>query len=181
MTAAITLELANVDTTGYRKGDRLDELAAALIYEARVIDELRQALLRQRAGVAADDAEAIESSVHAMGRTLLTLDEARRRRAALTTLITGGDAAPLDNLEASLGMPLPASLLAARAEVRHSAVLAAQDVAINQHVLRRALDAGDAFLQQLFSAAGDPSPAYHATERSEAASAPSGLLLNRMA
>ncbi|MEP6571517.1 MAG: hypothetical protein ABJD11_02445 [Gemmatimonadota bacterium] len=179
MIAAPTLELATVDTIGCRKGDRLTELAAALTYEARVIDELRQALLRQRAGVAADDAQAIESSVHAMGRTLLTLDEARRRRAALTSLITGGDAAPLDSLEVCLGIPLPASLIAARADLRHSAVLAGQDVAINQHVLRRALDAGDAFLQQLFSAASDPSPGYHASERPDAA--PSGLLLNRMA
>ena len=61
---------------------RMADLAQALLYEANVIDELRQALLRQRAGVAADDAEQVEASIHAMGRTLLTLEEARRRRGA---------------------------------------------------------------------------------------------------
>lgn len=87
--------------------ERLADLADALLYEANVIEELRQALLRQRAGVAADDTELVESSVHAMGRTLLTLDEARRRRAALTALIAGGDPTPLDRLEALLGNRSP--------------------------------------------------------------------------
>ena len=47
---------------------RLDELTGALTHELRLIDDLRNALLRQRAAVAADDPEVIESSVHAIGR-----------------------------------------------------------------------------------------------------------------
>lgn len=161
--------------------ERLADLAEALLYEAQVIEELRQALLRQRAGVAADDAGMVESSIHAMGRTLLTLDEAKRRRAALTSLIAGGEPTPLDRLEGLLGGSLPPEVAEARAMVKRAALRTAQDVAINQHVLRRALEAGDTFLQKLFSMAGDPAPGYQRRESAREPVAQSGVILNRMA
>ena len=159
---------------------RMGDLAQALLYEANVIEELRQALLRQRAGVAADDAEQVETSIHAMGRTLLTLEEARRRRGALTALISGSDPTPLEKLEGMFGGILPPELENARSKVKRAALATAQDVAINQHILRRALEAGDAFLQRLFSMTGDPAPSY---QRHDApADAPrAGLILNRTA
>ncbi|HTS87720.1 MAG TPA: hypothetical protein VMG41_04445 [Gemmatimonadales bacterium] len=160
---------------------RLADLVDGLLYEAHVIGELRQALLRQRAGVAADDAEAVESSVQAMGRTLLTLDEAKRRRAALTALITGGEPAPLDRLESLLGGSVPPELEEARTMLKRAALQAAQDVAINQHILKRALEAGDLFLQKLFSMAGDPAPSYARGEQPRDTTPPSGLILNRTA
>ncbi len=86
--------IATAPATTVRMGD----LAQALLDEANVIEELRQALLRQRAGVAADDVEQVEASIHGMGRTLLTLEEARRRRGALTALISGSDPTPLEKL-----------------------------------------------------------------------------------
>jgi len=161
--------------------ERLADLADALLYEANVIEELRQALLRQRAGVAADDAAMIESSLHAMGRTLLTLDEAKRRRAALTALIAGDEATPLEGLERLLGGGLPPEVEEARAMVKRSALMAAQDLAINQHILRRAMEAGDVFLQRLFSMAGDPAAGYQRGERPTEPAPPSGLILNRTA
>lgn len=160
---------------------RMADLAEALLYEANVIDELRQALLRQRSGVAADDAELVESSIHAMGRTLLTLDEARRRRAALTALITGSEATPLERLESIFGGILSPELETARARVKRAALQTAQDVAINQHILRRALEAGDAFLQRLFSMAGDPAPGYQRHDSGSEPAPRSGLILNRTA
>jgi len=160
---------------------RMADLAEALRYEANVIEGLRQALLRQRAGVAADDAGLVEASIHAMGRTLLTLDEARRRRAALTALIAGSDAAPLEGLEGLFGGMLPRELEVARAQVKRAALQAAQDVAINQHILRRALEAGDAFLQRLFSMAGDPACGSQRDEGGAGPAPRSGLLLNRIA
>jgi hypothetical protein len=162
-------------------GERLSDLAEALLYEASVIEELRAALLRQRAGVAADDAALVESSIHAMGRTLLTLDEAKRRRAALTALIAGGEPTPLDRLEVMMGGSLPADVEDARALVKRAALQTAQDVAINQHILKRALEAGDVFLQKLFSMGGDPAPGYHRGERPMESSPQSGLILNRTA
>jgi len=160
-------------------GSRLEELAAALAHELRLIDDLRQALLRQRTAVAADDPDAIESSVQAIGRTLLTLDEARRRRGALVALVAGSDAVALADLESRLGFPLPAGLIAAREAVRREAEATTRELAINQTVLRRALEAGDAFLQQLFSSTVDPTPTYAPGPRVETRS--SGLLLNRTA
>jgi hypothetical protein len=58
---------------------------------------------------------------------------------------------PLARLEEHLGAPLPESLASVREAVRRSAELAANDIAINQRVLRRAIESGDAFLQRLFS------------------------------
>jgi hypothetical protein len=162
-------------------GERLSDLAEALLYEAGVIEELRAALLRQRSGVAADDADLIESSIHAMGRTLLTLDEAKRRRAALTALIAGGEPTPLDRLEVMLGGSLPREVEEARSMVKRAALQTAQDVAINQHILKRALEAGDVFLQKLFSMGGDPAPGYSRGEHQLESVPQSGLILNRTA
>ena len=161
--------------------ERFTDLADALLYEAGVIEELRQALLRQRSGVAADDAEIVEAAIHAMGRTLLTLDEAKRRRAALTALIAGGEPAPLERLEALFGGHLPREVEEARSMVKRVALQAAQDVAINQHILKRALEAGDVFLQRLFSMAGDPAPGYQRGEHALEPAPQSGLILNRTA
>jgi hypothetical protein len=161
--------------------ERLTDLAEALLYEASIIEELRQALLRQRAGVAADDADAVESSIHAMGRTLLTLDEAKRRRAALTTLIAGGEPAPLDRLETLLGGTVPREIDEARTLVKRAALQTAQEIAINQHILKRALETGDLFLQKLFSMAGEPTPGYGRGENPVEYAPQSGLILNRTA
>jgi hypothetical protein len=159
---------------------RLNELTSALTHELRLIEELRSALLRQRAGVAADDSEAIESSVQAVGRTLLTLEEARRRRTSLTEFLTGNHSSELADLERYVGCRLPEPLQLAREGVRRAATAAAQDARINQNVLRRALEAGDAFLQQLFSTAIEPAPAYlPGTQPAE--SRPPSVLFNRTA
>jgi hypothetical protein len=135
---------------------RLTDLAGALIQEQRLIEELRQALLRQRAGMAGGDSELIDESVYAIARTLLTLEEARRRRcASLTAAVLGRPGVALSDLESFVGV-LPAPLLAAREAVRRAAEATARDLAINQRVVCQALEVGDAFLQQLFSSVSDP-------------------------
>src|SRR5712691_8249256 len=111
---------------------RLGELTNALTHEQGLIENLHRALLRQREGVVADDSEAIESSVHAVSRTLLTLEEARRGRTALTALIVGEPGVALADLEDHLGVTLPASFTEARGRVRRTAEATALDVAINQ-------------------------------------------------
>jgi hypothetical protein len=142
---------------GVAPSARLSDLAGALVQEQRLIEELRQALLRQRAGVATGDPELIDGSVYVIARTLLTLEEARRHRASLTAAVIGRPGVTLSDLESFVGA-LPAPLLAAREAVRRVAEATAHDLAINQRVLRRALEAGDAFLQQLFSSASDSRP-----------------------
>jgi hypothetical protein len=133
---------------------RLTDLAGALVQEQRLIEELRQALLRQRAGMATGDPESIDRSDYAIARARLTLDEARRRRASLATAVVGRPGVALSDLESFVGV-LPAPLFAAREAVHRTAEVTVQDLAINQRMSRQALEAGDAFLQQLFSSAVD--------------------------
>jgi hypothetical protein len=140
---------------GIAMSAKLTDLAGALIQEQRLIEELRQALLRQRAGMASGDPELIDESVYAIARTLLTLEEARRRRrASLTAAVMGRPGVGLSDLESFVGV-LPEPLLAAREAVRRAAEATAHDLAINQRVVRQALEAGDDFLQRLFSSASD--------------------------
>jgi hypothetical protein len=164
-----------------RRAARLHELEQALQDEVHLVGELREVLDRQRAGVAASDYRRVEESVLAMSRIVLTLEEARRHRESITATLADGEVVPLSQLEAKLGCPLPEPLNAVRAAVRGAASAAAEDIAINQRVLRRALEAGDAFLQRLFSAASDASPVY-LPEQQRATEAPrGGVLLNRTA
>ena len=111
-------------------------------------------LLRQRVGVAADDPEVVEATGHAISRMLLTLEEARRRRSALITLVIGDPGVALEDLQRHLGIPLPAAFIEAGESVRRAGEAIAVDVAINQDVLTRSLEAGEAFRQQLFSGGG---------------------------
>jgi hypothetical protein len=134
---------------------RLADLAGTLVQEQRLIEELRQALLRQRTGIATGDSELIDGSDYAIARTRLTLEEARRRRALLATAVVGRPGVALSDLESFVGV-LPASLLAALEAVHRAAEVTAQELAINQRMVRQALEAGDAFLQQLFSGASRP-------------------------
>lgn len=160
--------------------ERMDDLVQALTHEASIIEDLRQALLRQRAGVATDDAEAVETSIHAVGRTLLTLDEARRHRTTLTALVAG-EQTSIDKLETLFGGVLSPELESARTRVKRAALQTSQDLAINQHILRRALEAGDQFLQRLFSMANDPAPGYQRSDSGSETTPRSGLILNRTA
>lgn len=153
-------------------------LVTALADEATAIDQLREALLAQRAGIAADDPAEVDASIDLIGRRLLLVDEARRRRAMVAEELAGEETTALDRLEA-VAMPADRTALGtARDAVRQAARRAAQEAAINQRILRGALAAGDAFLQQLFAAATPREPVYRGAGGDEAARE-SGLLLNR--
>jgi len=130
---------------------RLGELESALWEEQVLIEDLRQALLRQREGVVADNPQVIEATVHTISRTLLTLEEARRRRTALITLVIGNSGVALDDLQRHLAIPLTAGFMEACEKVQHAAETIAAEVAINQDLQSRAREAGEAFRQQLFS------------------------------
>jgi hypothetical protein len=150
------VEQRDVLSPGGAAGLRLDELESALSEEQVLIEDLGQMLRRQRAGVAADDQDVIEATVQAISRTLLTLEEARRRRAALITLVIGNPGVALEDLQRHLAIPLPVGFMEARERVRRAGEAIAGDVAMNQDVLRRALEAGEAFRQRLFSGAIPP-------------------------
>jgi len=159
----------------------LSELASAMTDEAHLIGELRGTLRRQRTGVADSDVDAIEDSLQALGRTLFTLDEARRRRVAITATLTGHEIVSHEDLESLLGRPLPEPVASASLAMKRAALQASEDVAVNQQVLKRALEVGETFLQQLFATAGDPLPGYPHSERRADQPAPTGVLINRTA
>jgi len=178
--SSATRQQPNSGTDAVRSA-RTINLVAALQQEDVLIGELQGALERQRAGIADDDPQTVDSSTQAVARTLLSLDEARRHRVAVTADLTDGMSADLNTLEDVLGGPLTPELKQARRSVRRAAERAAVDLRINQSVLRRALEAGDAFLQRLFSTVGDPQAVYDPAEPGTEQSTASGMLLNRTA
>ena len=161
-------------------GEQLRELTVSLQREVRITEELGEALVNQRTAVAADDPPAVNASVEAIGRILLTLNAARRRRSDLLSAITGGDPVPLDALEGVVGQPLPMRMTEAVRELRRAALKVTQEVKINRTVLRRAVETGEAFLQALFSAAVDPEPVYHPSDKKEEGRGGPGFLVDRM-
>lgn len=160
--------------------DRLvRELVLVLEREAQAVRELRDALARQRDGVAHDSTGAVHASCDDIGRILVTLEAARRARARLLEPIAGPGEAPLAALERVCGGALPEPLGTARAALRVAAEGAAREAAINRAVLRRTIESGEAFLQALFSNLAEPDPTYHAGERPDEGSP--GFLLDRKA
>ena len=149
---------------------RMADLAAALEFEVTVLDRVRLALLRQRAGVAAADQDMIDAGLHAMGRSLLTLDEARRRRATLTALILGEEIARLDRHGVVPDGRFTPEVDLAGERMKRASLRAMEEAAINQHILRGVLEAGDAFLQRLFSMSAEPEPGPQGDPRAAAVS-----------
>jgi hypothetical protein len=159
----------------------LDELAQTLDRETGIVRDLIAALADQRQGVATSDLALINGSIERMGRTLLTLREARDRRAALVSrLVPEGDV-PLEGLTARLGHPPSEELERARERLRRAAEDAVRETNINRAVLRRVVAAGEAFLQELFSSGSEPLPVYTAQESRPDAAATPPTVINRRA
>ncbi len=158
MTLAAARQSTGSESTGPVQG--WEKLAAALQHEARLMEELHAVLVRQRSSVAQNDSAAIEDSVEAMGRTLFTLQTARERRLSLVKLLTGGKGRSLTDVPRLLGEPVPQIVLEAKERVHEAATDVSREAAINQHVIRRSLDAGEAFIQRLFSDTGSLNPVY---------------------
>jgi hypothetical protein len=158
----------------------LDRLTAALEHEIVAVRELGEALVQQRSAVAASDIAAVNASVDDVGRLLLAVDEARRHRVAVAAELGGRPGASLEEFEPTPGTPGAGAYAAARTALRREAEKAAHEAAVNRAVLRSAVEAGDAFLQTLFSSAVDPSPVYGAAEHQARPRSP-GFILNRRA
>ena len=160
--------------------DWLAGLARALRDEASVLMQLENALASQRAAVAANDDAGLKVSSHAVGRIVRTLEEAKKRRSTVVHYLTGREDLALNQLEHFLGEPLPLDLDTARAQVRLAAQSVAREAIVNKTVLRRAQDANDAFLQELFSAVTRSGAVYGRSSGENEGEIP-GRLLNRKA
>jgi len=155
----------------------LAELAAALTREAEVVRALRESLVRQRAGVAADSAEAVHASCDDIGRILVALETGKRHRLALLAALVPDAPPTLESLERALGGALPPALAAVRATLRSEAETTAREAGVNRTVLKRTVEAGEAFLQALFTGVAEPEAVYRAGERRDDDG--SGFLLDR--
>jgi FlgN protein len=136
----------------------VDSLTDALRTERRLLDELMGVMRRQREAVGQDDLQAVDDSVFATHRVLVTLSEARRRRRSLNTLIGEREDLGIHLLDEVLGPRMTDDLRAARDELHDAARALSREVAINRRILREALAHGDTFARTLAGAM--QSPAY---------------------
>ncbi|MBI1809687.1 MAG: flagellar export chaperone FlgN [Gemmatimonadetes bacterium] len=158
-------------------------LGDALRSEARLLADLVAIMRRQRDAVSRDDLDAIDDSVFATHRVLVTLGEARRRRRSLNHLLGEGDDLSLAAIEDFFVGDVPADLQAAVALVTDGARALQREVEINRRVLRHAIDAADQFVRSLYGgpvapATGYPSPAVAGTSTTYAPRT-GGVILDR--
>jgi hypothetical protein len=134
----------------------IDSLTDALLSERRLVDELIAVLRRQRAAVGDDDLQAVDDSVFATHRVLVTLSEARRRRRTLNTLIGQPEDLGIHALDEALGPRMTPELRTARDELFNAARSLSREVSLNRRILREALACGDAYARTLAGAGTDP-------------------------
>lgn len=118
----------------------IDSLAEALVAERRLIDDLLGVIYRQRDAVAADDLQAIEDSMFATHRLLVTLAEAKSHRRALNARLGQSEDVGILALDKALGSRMTPQLLAARDGLHDAARKLSHEVAINRELLRVAMD-----------------------------------------
>jgi len=174
-----SVALAEGEGMDMQTDESLAGLARLLQREAGSVRELREALVRQREGVAGNAIPAVNESCDDIARLLVTLDTTKRLRAGLLERLVPDGPATLEAVAARNGGALPPALAEASLALRREAADAAREAAINRSVLQRTVEAGEAFLQALFASAADRDPVYRAGERSDDDGA--GFLLDRTA
>ncbi|MEO5798591.1 MAG: hypothetical protein ABIZ70_11410 [Gemmatimonadales bacterium] len=155
------------------------DLVSAMALEERLLGDLRSALARQREGVSEDDPATLDAATLIVSRSVLTLEQARRRREQIMQLLTGGEPATYAVIE-ELTAEVP-DLAHARTTLRNEAQMAVRELALNQAILARALKAGDAYLQTLFTSVTDGPGEYGQHSGVKERPTPSGVVLNTRA
>jgi hypothetical protein len=141
------------------------DLTLAVQQEGRLVEALRDAVLQQRTAVALGDVRGVECSVRLAGRALLTLQEARRHRAAVLQRLVGDPAQPLQQIDGQFDSPLPEPFQQALGSMRRTATETAEEVRRNQELLLGALRKRDALLQELLTGSW-PAPPEHPADSS---------------
>jgi hypothetical protein len=179
----MTSTMANAPAEGKvmekQTNEALAALARVLMREKEAVRELREALVRQREGVAANAIAAVHGSCDDIGRLLVTLDAAKRLRMERIARLVPDGPGTLEAIAALCGGELPPDLAGASQALRREAAEAAREAAVNRAVLQRTVEAGEAFLQSLFASAGDRDSVYYPGEHREDDG--SGFLLDRTA
>jgi hypothetical protein len=131
----------------------LASLAESLTAETRLLVQLSRVLQDQRSGVAQDDIEAVDGSVHDAHRIMQTLAEARRRRNTLVRLLTDQDDLAVGAIPAALGARMTDDLRGRHEELERTARALSLEVKVNRAVLTRAIHTGHDHVRQLFAPA----------------------------
>lgn len=134
----------------------VEALAQALVSERQLIDELTGVMQRQRGAVGADDLPAVDDSVFATHRLLLTLGEARKRRRALNRLAGCSEDTGVRQLDDALGARMTPRLRAERAALQEAARRLSGEIEVNRRILRQAIAGNEAFVRAV---RGGPEPA----------------------
>ena len=104
MTPTATAQAANADPGQTRQVlSPVETMTDALMTETRLLEEIVAIMRRQRTAVSADDLQAVDDTVFATHRVLVTLNEARRRRKAINVLLGEREDLPITQLDQVLG------------------------------------------------------------------------------
>jgi hypothetical protein len=133
----------------------LDALSNALLSERTLIDELTEIVLRQRAAIAVDDLQAIDDSVFATHRLLLTLGEARKGRRSINAMVGCKEETGVKHLEDALGAWMTPRLRSSREELQVAAARLSQEIGINRRILREAIANSDSLVRAVVGAPKD--------------------------
>lgn len=154
----------------------LASLTESLDTEARLLRQLGDILRSQREGVAEDDIERVDDSVHATHRLLQTLGEARRRRTMLVQLLTDRVDVPISALDEALGERMTDGLRERQDAIGGLARSVSREVMMNRLVLEKALYNGEDYARRLFR---PPSPGTYGDQGRIHEGAGDPVLINR--
>lgn len=133
----------------------LEALSEALLSERKLIDDLSEIVLRQRAAIAVDDLQGVDDSVFATHRLLLTLAEARKGRRSINAMAGCKEETGVKHLEAALGQWMTPKLRTAREELQIAATRLSREIGINRRILREAIANSDSFVRAVTGAPKD--------------------------
>jgi hypothetical protein len=133
----------------------LEALSDALLSERKLIDDLTEVVHRQRAAIAVDDLQAIDDSVFATHRILLTLGEARKGRRSINTMVGCREETGVKHLEDALGPWMTPSLRSAREALQIAAATLSREIGINRRILREAIANSDSLVRAAVGAPND--------------------------
>lgn len=154
-------------------------LERALKEEKQLLGQLSTILLQQRDGIVRDDLGAVDDSIFSAQRVVLTLGEAYQRRQELLRIITGVSGVSLEDVEDVLGGMLSDGMIGTLRELEEMAGRVSRDVAINRHVLQRALESCHEYVQALACAVSPNEPVYGPDNAPEGESRSCGTLIDR--
>lgn len=159
----------------------IEALTEAITAERKLIGELTDVMLRQRSAVGADDLQAVDDSVFATHRLLLTLGEARKRRRGINTLLGWQEDAGVKQLDQLLGDAMPARLRVERDELQTAARHLSREIEINRRVLREALANNESFVRAMCGAPAEAAPNGYGAAAQTAYTRPDAIAITRTA